>query len=222
MARYTSRTERAQNIRSRRRRVFRVVFLFSVTFAAFRFFGPALVIIAGEAITPVTEPGDVVLARPFRRTPPERGDFVLVDTPFQGEHQFVALLRFLGERIPYVPVPTVAQTAGVSALVPRVVVAVPGDTVVWTGTEVIVTPSNTIGPGWELPREPLHDALVQPEQQRTLSGDEYFLIALQPGYVDGTVSQPVQRRSIRYRIESVVLPPERRTVISSGMDQLTR
>lgn len=202
--------------------MFQVVILFSVTFAAFRFFGPALVMIAGKAITPVAEPGDIILARPFRRTPPQRGDFVLVDSPFQGENQFVALLRFFGERIPYVPIPAAAQSSGVSALVPRIVVAVPGDTVVWTGTDVIVISPDTVSDTWELPREPLHAALVQPEQRVTLSDDEYFIVALQPGFVDVTVSQPVRRRSIRYRIESIVLPPERRSVISSGIDQLAR
>ncbi len=209
-------------MRSRRRRIVRVVLLFVVTVAAFRVFGPALVVISGTAITPVIEPGDVILARPFRRSPPQRGDFVLIDTPFQRENRLTTLLRLLGEGIPDLPLPSLEDSSGVSALVPRLVVGVPGDTVVWTETGVSVAPADRAESPWNLTRAPLHSALVQTEQRMTLSADQYFLIALQAGYVDTTVYEPVPQQSIRYRIESIVLPPERRNVIPAGTELFSR
>lgn len=187
--------------RRRRRRVFLSYLVFTVAvFLGFRHLGPAVITIRSDALAPVLQNGDTVLARRNTKTL-ERGSTVLVRAPLQTGSRFGDLVRGLR-----------ARRAGdefassVGRPVVRIVVGLPGEQVQWDHRIISAGTAS-----FDLVF--LHPDLPSPESVLQLGPDEYFLLSVQPGRADSRVVGPIAASEILFRVQSIIFPAYRRGVI---------
>lgn len=189
-----------RNRRKFRRLLVRYTLLAILTFLVFRQFGPALVSVRGGSLAPVIAAGDVLLVR--RNTSElHHGTTVLVDAPIRTGTTIEDLLQRVSGTVT-----TPAAVRAVRGPVLRVVAGLPGETIRWNN-------EGLFRDGEFVPLEPLHPELTAPEQTLRLEDGEFFLITLQPGRGDSRVVGPIHRDSIRFRVQSIIWPRERRRVL---------
>ncbi len=147
---------------------------------------------------PLLQTGDIVLARRVRNGIP-RGAVVVTNAPLRTGFALIPRLRALINREDAVPVP-------VGRPVPRIVLGLPGETVAWDHSGV------TVG-GRRYETLMLHEDLPLDEEVLELGEEEFFLLSLQPGRADSRIIGPVSRNALRFRVQSIVWPGDRRGVL---------
>lgn len=186
--------------RKRRRLFFSYLLLAGLVFALVRVFGPAIIAVRSTALSPVIQEGDIVLAR--RGTEQlGRGSLVITRAPLRTGSRTEDVIQRLRQRFS-----DTAPPRPVVHPVPRIVAGLPGDEVRWDHQSVSVGALR-----YDLTI--LHEALPQREQTVLLGEDEFFLLSLQPGRADSRIVGPVDRSSILFRIQSVILPVHRRGIV---------
>lgn len=91
--------------------------------------------------------------------------------------------------------------------VPRIAVGLPGETVTWDHQRITIDSAN-----FDILL--LHDRLHQPETTITLGDEEFFVVSLQPGRADSRIVGPVDRSTIRFHVQSIIWPIDRRGVLA--------
>ncbi|TVR66051.1 MAG: hypothetical protein EA427_16845 [Spirochaetaceae bacterium] len=192
--------------RRRRRFFFSYLLLAVISFAVFRSLGPVIITVRGTSLSPVLEDGDIVLARRGTRDL-ERGSVVLARAPLRTGSRAGELFHRLRYRFSDSPPP-----GPVGRPVPRVVAGLPGDLIQWDHRGVLVGSDR-----YEVIL--LHQDLPGPEETVLLGDDEFFLLALQPGRADSRIVGPLDRSRILFRIQSIILPVDRRGIVESVLPE---
>ena len=190
--------------RDRKRRILPIILLVAVTAAVVRMAGPAVVSVGGDGIAPLIQRGDLLFARRLRQVPArETIVFTRNHSPtdafiLQRVQQFIAARR--GVRI---------EETGPSRTIPRILAAVPGDTVRFDGGTVTVFGENGYVRRYDV--RPFHESLSSPSEQVVIGEDEVFLLATRSGFVDSRVLGPVAVRDLRFTAIAILWPAHRRS-----------
>lgn len=178
--------------------------MIAVTVAAVRLVGPAVFSVRGDGLSPFVTEGDLLFARRLRSTP-DRGAIVLINN-FSPSRSVLpeALRRRIAARRN-----RLIEEAEPSRTVPRMVAAVPGDTVRFDQSGAIV-----IGEDGYVHRYPLgslNELLLSELSPLRVGEEEVFLIATGAGYVDSRIIGPIPEDDVRFVVTAILWPAERRT-----------
>lgn len=170
--------------------------------------GPSIITVRGSSLDPFLRSGDVVLVR--RGTDGiHRGSIVFTEAPLRTgsllQRVYLRLRYRDAEQRPPMPV---------GRPVARIVAGLPGETVVWNDRRVLIGAEQ-----YDLTL--LHEDLPHPDVTVTLGPDEFFLVAHQPGRADSRIIGPVERRGIRFRVQTILLPAERRGAVGNVLPERT-
>lgn len=200
----------ADRNRARRRRgLWRLLLLFLTTVLLTHLFGPTVMVVRDQALSPSLEPGDVVLARRRRAALAERGGIVALRTEAESGSFIMSIVDSVRARRD--DSDNADNPVRRRALRFRMVAARPGDTVAWSDRTVTVRGGDDLR-RWNL--APLHPLLTSPVRQARMASGELFLVTMAPGYADSRVLGPVSTSAVVYRVTRILWPANRRRDLS--------
>ncbi len=164
----------------RGRRFLIYLFTLALAFLGVRSLGPSVFAIRGDAVAPSLQRGDLVFARSLRDLP-ARDAIVLVENEARWDEE--------------------------TALSPRIVVGLPGDTVSFSINAVVVFTDQAVH---RYDVTPLYQGISGESQEIEVSADEVFLIATDAGYVDSRIAGVVQITDLQYYVTTILWPADRR------------
>lgn len=190
--------------RDTRRRILPTILLVVAITAIVRIAGPTVVSVRGNALAPLVREGDLLFGRRPRNVP-ERRSIVLV----RGHAPTAGILPgFLARRINVRRSPE-GTTHDADRTVPRVLAAVPGDTVRFDLTQVVVVGEDGYVHRYDLGS--FHERLGSDQRQVRVGDGEVFLIANDAGFVDSRILGPIPSDDIQFVITAILWPADRRS-----------
>ena len=174
----------------------------AAVFSILRLWGPSLVMVRGTSLPGIVESGEIVFARRFRASSPV-GSVVFARPVSFSSTRADTLSRVVREREALSSV--MEKTP--SALVPRILLAFPGEGVRYTDRSVVVQRQPREYTTYTLPK--LHPILDFPPHEITLVEDQFFAVGSRPGVIDSRVVGARNGKSYPLRAVAVVWPFDR-------------